>query len=227
LNKFAIIVAGGTGTRMGSTVPKQFLQLAGKPVLMHSIQAFHEYSTSVGIIVALPASSFPAWETLCEDYAFNIPHKLCEGGKTRYDSVKNALSLVNADSIVAIHDGVRPLISSGLISRSFDHASETGNAIPVTYITDSVRMIIDRVNKPVDRGSLRLIQTPQVFHASLIIDAYQRNYSGEFTDDASVLEAAGKSINLIQGDPYNFKITYPEDLVIAEALLRYQQTKQF
>jgi 2-C-methyl-D-erythritol 4-phosphate cytidylyltransferase len=226
LNKFVIIVAGGTGTRMGSTVPKQFLQLAGKPVLMHSIQAFHEYSTSVQIIVVLPAASISTWETLCDSYNFSIPHKLCEGGKIRYESVKNALSLIKADSIVAIHDGVRPLVSSELISRSYDHAAENGNAIPVTYITDSVRIIKDMSNNPLDRGSLRLIQTPQVFHASLIIDAYQRNHSGVFTDDASVLEAAGKSINLIQGDPYNFKITYPEDLIIAEALLKYQHNKK-
>jgi 2-C-methyl-D-erythritol 4-phosphate cytidylyltransferase len=226
LNKFAIIVAGGTGIRMGSTVPKQFLQLAGRPVLMHSIQAFHEYSTSVKIVIVLPSSLFSDWEALCEANAFNIPHKLCEGGKIRYDSVKNALSLINADSLVAIHDGVRPLVSADLISRSFDHASDNGNAIPVTYVTDSARIINGSTNTRVDRSSLRLIQTPQVFEASLIIGAYQRNNSDQFTDDAGVLEAAGTTINLIQGDPYNFKITYPEDLVIAEALLKYQQNRQ-
>ncbi|MCX6288030.1 MAG: 2-C-methyl-D-erythritol 4-phosphate cytidylyltransferase [Bacteroidetes bacterium] len=222
MDKFAIIVAGGTGTRMSSAIPKQFLPLAGKPVLMHSIQAFHEYDAKVKIIVALPTGLISEWKTLCSRYSFTIPHTLAQSGKVRFDSVKNALSFVKLDGIVAIHDGVRPMISKGLISRAYDHAIAHDNAIPVTPVTDSVRMTNGNMNHPVDRSHLRLIQTPQVFLTSLILKAYQQGYQDSFTDDASVLEAAGETINLIRGDPYNIKITYPEDLVIAEALIKYK-----
>ena len=211
-------MAGGTGTRMNSVVPKQFLELAGKTVLMHSIQAFYDYDASTQIIVALHPALFTAWKTLCLEYSFSIPHTLAEGGEKRFDSVKNALSFVTADGIVAVHDGVRPLLSRGLISRAFDAALLHGNAIPFTPVTDSVRKTEGAANCPVDRSSLRLIQTPQVFLASQILKAYEQPYRDSFTDDAGVLEAAGGTINLIHGDTYNIKITYAEDLAIAEAL---------
>jgi len=222
LDKFAIIVAGGAGTRMNSAVPKQFIPLAGKPVLMHSISAFYEYDASICIIITLPGLLFSSWEALCDLHSFRIPHKVAEGGKMRFDSVKNALKLITADGIVAIHDGVRPLVSRELISRAFSHAVSHGNAIPAVPVTDSVRKVSGNLNKPLDRSNLKLIQTPQVFHASQILNAYQQDYSDSFTDDASVLEAAGGTINLIRGEPYNLKITCPEDLFIAEALLGHR-----
>lgn len=165
---------------------------------------------------------FHHWKTLCMKHSFNIPHTLSQGGEKRFDSVHNALSFLTSDSVVAVHDGVRPLVSVGLISRAFDHAVTNGNAIPVTPVTDSVRKSEGKTNSPVDRSSLRLIQTPQVFMASHLLKAYEQQYRESFTDDASVLEAAGYPINLIRGDQYNIKITYPEDLAIAEALMKYQ-----
>ncbi len=216
-------MAGGTGTRMGSAVPKQFLLIADKPVLMHSIIAFNEYDAGIKIIVALPSSLFSQWEALCRQYSFSLPHTLAKGGEKRFDSVKNALHFVTADGLVAIHDGARPLVSRDLISRAFDHARLHQNAIPATPVTDSVRQIAGRVNKPIERENLRLVQTPQVFHSDLILKAYQQAYRESFTDDASVLEAAGGAVSLIGGDPYNIKITYPRDLLIAEALLKYSQ----
>jgi len=223
LDKFAIIVAGGTGTRMNSAVPKQFLMLAGKPVLMHSIAAFHDFDTSVKIIVALPSLLFGEWESLCKLHSFSIPHVLSPGGKVRFESVKNALSLVTADGMVAVHDGVRPLASPGLIRRAYDHASVHGSAIPAAPVTDSVRREEGGMNSPVDRSSLRLIQTPQVFRAALLLEAYKQDYRESFTDDASVVESAGSKVSLISGEQYNIKITHPEDLAIAEALLTYRQ----
>lgn len=216
-------MAGGSGNRMSSAIPKQFLSLAGKPVLMHSIKAFHEYDPLLKIIVALPQSLFSAWETLCKEHVFELPHILANGGRMRFDSVKNALSFVSADGIVAVHDGVRPLVSQSLISRAYDHAALNGNAIPFTPVTDSVRESYGNINQPLNRINLRLIQTPQVFHSSLLLEAYALDYSDRFTDDASVIEAAGVPINLIPGEPYNIKITFPEDLAIAEALLKYSQ----
>ncbi len=223
MHRFAIIVAGGTGNRMNSAVPKQFLLLAGKPVLMHSINAFHEYDASVKIIVALPAMLFSSWQELCNLHSFKIPHTLAEGGTMRFDSVKNALKLITADGLAAVHDGVRPIVGHGLISRAFDHALHFGNAIPAVPVTDSVRKTDLNSNSPIDRSSLMLIQTPQVFSLALIRKAYQQDYQDSFTDDASTLEASGEPISLIPGEPYNIKITYPEDLSIAEALLKFRQ----
>lgn len=207
---------------MNSSVPKQFLPLCGKPVLMHSVKAFHSYHPQLKIIIAMHPDLFHHWKTLCMKHSFNIPHTLSQGGEKRFDSVHNALSFLTSDSVVAVHDGVRPLVSVGLISRAFDHAVTNGNAIPVTPVTDSVRKSEGKTNSPVDRSSLRLIQTPQVFMASHLLKAYEQQYRESFTDDASVLEAAGYPINLIRGDQYNIKITYPEDLAIAEALMKYQ-----
>ena len=223
MDKFAIIVAGGTGNRMNSPLPKQFLLIFGKPVLMHTIQAFHDYDPELRIIIALHPGLYNQWESLCYDHSFSIPHVLSPGGLKRFDSVKNALSFVTADGLVAVHDGVRPLLSQGLISRAYDHAAIYGNAIPVTHVTDSVRSLEDRSNKPIDRSTLRLIQTPQVFKAGPLLKSYEQAYRESFTDDASVFEAVGHAINLIPGEPYNIKITYPEDLLIAESLMKFKQ----
>lgn len=226
MDQFAIIVAGGTGTRVNSAVPKQFIPIAGKPVLMHSILAFHDFNPSTHLIVALHPDLFGAWKSLCLQYSFTVPHTLAEGGKTRFDSVKNALSFVSADGIVAIHDGVRPLVSKHLISRAFDHALVHGNAIPAVPMTDSVRKTDNGSSSPLDRSQLSLIQTPQVFLTNLILHAYKQPYRDSFTDDASVLEASGTAISLIPGEPYNIKITYPEDLAVAEALMKYRDSQE-
>jgi 2-C-methyl-D-erythritol 4-phosphate cytidylyltransferase len=209
---------------MNSDIPKQFLPLSGEPVLMHSIRAFHEQDPATRIIVALPARLFDEWKILCERHSFDIPHELSEGGERRFDSVKNSLFFVTADGIVAVHDGARPLTGNGLISRAFDHALVHGNAVPFAPVTDSVRKTGKNSNMPLDRRELKLIQTPQVFLSTQILKAYQQEYNDSFTDDASVVEAAGFMISLIEGEPYNLKITFPEDLAIAEALLKFRNT---
>ena len=222
MEKFAVIVAGGTGTRMNSFVPKQFLKLAGKPVLMHPVNSFFSYDPAICIIVVLPAELISGWESLCTQYGFTIPHTVVEGGEKRFFSVKNALEKIPSAGLTAIHDGARPLAGQDLIGRAFDYASVHGNAIPVTRVTDTVRILSGSSNNPMDRSKLRLIQTPQVFDTALIKNAYTRAYNNTFTDDASVLEAMGMKINLIEGEPFNIKITYPEDLFIAEALIGHQ-----
>lgn len=223
MKKFALIVAGGTGTRMGSGIPKQFLLLDGIPVLMHTLKIFFDADPATKLILALPGSQFQAWRKLCSEFSFSLEHQLSPGGATRYESVKNALSLLTADGFVAIHDGVRPLASRDLIDRAFETASLQGSAVPVIPVRDSVRTVGDGSSRPFDRTSLRLVQTPQVFRSELILDAYQKAVPGPYTDDASVLEAAGIIVHLIDGEPYNLKITFPEDLALAESLIRLKQ----
>lgn len=204
---------------MNSPVPKQFLSIAGLPVLMHSIRAFQLAEPGIKIIVALPPESYRQWQDLCLSHVFRIPHQLSPGGPTRYDSVKNALSFVPAEGLVAIHDAVRPLASKELIQTAFREAEVHGSAIPCVPVRDSVRILEGENSSILDRNLLRIIQTPQAFRASLILRAYAGTASGTFTDDAGVAEQAGSTVHLIEGDPDNIKITYPADLVIAEAIL--------
>jgi len=203
---------------MGSDIPKQFIELAGRPVLMHTIEKFRAFDDSVKIITVLPEDQFGLWENMKKKYSFSVPHKLVAGGAHRFFSVKNGLKEVDDDSLVAVHDGVRPLVSVDTIKRCFSAAEEFGNAIPVVAPSDSVRMIRGQGNMVVDRHYLRLIQTPQVFNAKLIRKAYLQDYDPEITDDATLLEKTGESIHLVEGNRENIKITNPEDLVIAEAL---------
>lgn len=218
MNLYALIVAGGTGSRMGSEIPKQFIELAGKPVLMHTIERFLAFDSSIKIITVLPESQLGYWKKLLKKYSFSVPHTLVTGGTTRFFSVKNGLQEVEDNSIVAIHDGVRPLVSTETIKRCFKAAEEFGNAIPVITPPDSVRMITGQGNMPVNRHFLRIIQTPQVFNAKLIKKAYLQDYNPDFTDDATLLEKTGENIHLVHGNRENIKITNPEDLVIAGAL---------
>ena len=218
MNRYALIVAGGTGTRMGTDIPKQFLELAGKPVLMHSIERFRSYDETIRIIVVIPESQFVFWDSLKEKYSFSVSHTLVKGGSSRFFSVKNGLREVEDNSIVAIHDGVRPLVSTDTIERCFRTAMEFGNAIPVINSSDSVRMVTEHGNIPVNRHRLKIIQTPQVFNAGLIKKAYLREFSPEYTDDAMLLETTGEIIHLVEGNRENIKITNPEDLTIAGAL---------
>ena len=218
MNRYALIVAGGTGTRMGTDIPKQFLELAGKPVLMHSIERFRSYDETIRIIVVIPESQFVFWDSLKEKYSFSVYHTLVKGGSSRFFSVKNGLREVEDNSIVAIHDGVRPLVSTDTIARCFRTAMEFGNAIPVINSSDSVRMVTEHGSIPVNRHRLKIIQTPQVFNAGLIKKAYLREFSPEYTDDAMLLETTGEIIHLVEGNRENIKITNPEDLTIAGAL---------
>jgi 2-C-methyl-D-erythritol 4-phosphate cytidylyltransferase len=219
MNLYVLIVAGGAGKRMGTAIPKQFLELDGKPVLMHTIARFKEFDESIKIITVLPGNQLKYWAKLCKKYSFSIPQTLVTGGPTRYLSVKYGLQHVKEDSLVAIHDGVRPLVSKQTIKRCFDAAKKFGNAVPVISPADSLRMINEQGSVPVDRETVKIIQTPQVFNSGLIKKAYLRKYRADFTDDATVLEKAGESIHLVEGNRENIKITNPEDLIIAAALL--------
>jgi 2-C-methyl-D-erythritol 4-phosphate cytidylyltransferase len=216
---YVVIVAGGSGKRMGAEIPKQFLELSGKPVLMHTIERFKAFNESIEIITVLPENQLRHWCELQTKYSFTVPQTLVKGGSVRFYSVRNGLKFVNEPGLVAIHDGVRPFVSIDTIKRCFDAAEKYGNAIPVISPADSLRMVTENGSIPVDRRQVRQVQTPQVFKAELIKSAYQKNYRPEFTDDATVLEMNGGKINLVEGNRENIKITNPEDLLISEALL--------
>lgn len=216
---YAVIVAGGSGKRMGADMPKQYLEISGKPVLMHTLERFKTFDESIEIITVLPENQLRFWADLQVKYSFKIPHTLVKGGKTRFFSVKNGLKFVDVPGLVAVHDGVRPFVSIDTIRRCFDTAEKLGNAIPVITPSDTLRMISEKGSIPMNRTLVRQVQTPQVFNAELIKKAYLQEYLPEFTDDASVLEKTGVKINLVEGNRENIKITNPEDLIISNALL--------
>jgi 2-C-methyl-D-erythritol 4-phosphate cytidylyltransferase len=220
MKKTAIIVAGGTGMRMKQEVPKQFLVLYGMPVLMHTITCFYTYDHAIDLIIALPGQYRKYWDDLCEEHGFEIKHRVANGGFTRFDTVKNSLEAVQNGGLVAIHDGVRPLVSTAVIKRCFAVAEEKGTAIPCIPVNESIRIQEDDGSRPVDRSPYRLIQTPQVFRWEIIQKAYEQEYDPEFTDDAGVVEKAGFTVTLVEGNEENIKITTPSDLLIAEALLK-------
>jgi len=219
VKRVAIIVAGGTGKRMKCAQPKQFLLLKGLPILMHTIKQFNLYDPSMQIIVALPDDQKGYWNELCELHCFNNSHIITSGGRTRFQTVKKSLKLVNDKSIVAIHDGVRPLVSLDTIDRCFKAAILYGNAVPCISISESMRKVNSNESRQVDRKKFRLIQTPQIFHARIVKNAYNQQYKKEFTDDASVVEKGGFKIKLVEGNVENIKITYPSDLRYAESLI--------
>lgn len=218
-NLYAIIVAGGRGSRMGSELPKQFLPIGGKPVLMHTLEAFYNYNAQVQLILALPVDQQTYWAQLCSEHHFTIPHQVVDGGETRFHSVLHALSFVEGDGLVAVHDGVRPFVHPDTIDRCFASAFEHGATIPVVDVVDSMREVSGETSKAVSRADYRLVQTPQVFDITLLKNAYRQPYQPSFTDDASVVEAFGHDIALTAGNRENIKITTPFDLIIAEALL--------
>lgn len=203
---------------MKATVPKQFLEVAGKPILIHTFLTFQKYAPDLEFVLVLPEEHFETWRSLCQEHRFFIRHQLAANGPTRFHSVKNGLKLVPDDALVAIHDGVRPLVSMETIERCFHQAARFGNAVPVVAATESLRLLDNGLSTPLARDQVRVIQTPQCFHARLIKKAYNRNYSEAFTDDASVLEADGERIFLVEGNPENIKITTQADLIIAGAL---------
>jgi 2-C-methyl-D-erythritol 4-phosphate cytidylyltransferase len=220
LKKFAIIVAGGSGSRMKSEEPKQFLKILGKPVLAYTLQVFYSFDPSIEIIVVLPEKQIKRWEELKKEDNITISHKICAGGSTRFQSVKNGLDQINADGIVAIHDGVRPFVSSDTIQKCFETAEIKGSAVPIVPVSDSLRYIGEGKNSAVNRSDFAAIQTPQCFRVEKVKKAYQQEYREEFTDDASVAEAAGFEIFLTEGNTENIKITTPSDLLIAEAFAK-------
>jgi 2-C-methyl-D-erythritol 4-phosphate cytidylyltransferase len=219
LKYFAIIVGGGSGSRMLSEVPKQFMLLRGRPVLMHTIEAFDKSDYNPKIIVVLNVDFHQYWENLCLLHNFSIPHKLVKGGTQRFDSVKNGIKAIKTKAIVAIHDAVRPLLSKQLIDRTFEEAERSGNAVAAIKSRDSVRQNTGTHTIPLDREEIYLIQTPQTFSSEILKKAYTQEYRNEFTDDASVAEKLGIKINLIDGETRNFKITFPEDIRLAEIYL--------
>lgn len=216
---YAIIVAGGSGSRMQSDIPKQFMLINGKPVIMHTIEAFHNSCFAPVINVVLSAGFHEYWRTLCANHNFTIPHQLVLGGEQRFHSVKNGLEYVESPAIVAIHDAVRPCVSKDLIESAFKQAERMGNAVAAVKSRDSVRQKTETGSVSLDRENIYLIQTPQVFSSEILEKAYSQEYRKEFTDDASVVEMSGVSITMIEGDTRNLKITFPQDILIAEAFL--------
>ena len=243
MQKYAIIVAGGKGLRMGGELPKQFIPIEGRPVLMRTLDAFYAYDNSIKIILVLPVDHQTYWKQLCYDYQFAVPHLIANGGATRFHSVQNGLSLVDApEALVAVHDGVRPFVSHAVMSRCYHDAASLGAVVPVIPVVETVRQLVKRdgadsdashpeaiVHCPlsivnsrsvtVDRNAYRLVQTPQTFRASLLRRAYQQPYCDAFTDDASVVEALGETVHLVEGNRENIKLTTPFDLTVARALV--------
>lgn len=219
---YAIIVGGGSGTRMQSALPKQFLLICGRPVLTHTIEAFYSSAANPQIIVVLPAPYHGYWKQLCVDHNFNVPHQLIAGGETRFHSVKNGLDIIDedADSLIAVHDAVRPLISTAIIEKTYQDAAKYGNAVTAVKSRDSVRLMGNGISRSLVRNDVYLVQTPQTFQSAQIKNAYLQPYSSKFTDDASVVEETGIKINLTDGDHRNIKITFPEDIGIAEMFFR-------
>ena len=214
-----IIVAGGTGQRMQSEIPKQFLEISGIPILMHTLRVFHEMDIDINIILVIPEAHIRTWKILCEEHAFKLPHHTAFGGNTRFQSVKNGLNHVQEGSLIAIHDGVRPLVSQEVIRNAFHIAGKFGTAVPAIPVNESMRIKENDGNKTLNRKLVRIIQTPQVFKYSIIKKAYQQTYHESFTDDAMVVEATGQKVRLTEGNIENIKITRKIDLKIAEALI--------
>ena len=219
MEKYVIIVAGGSGKRMGGEVPKQFLLVAGKPILMHTVEAFTRTSSDFKFILVLPEEHFSTWNSLCEQYNFSVPMQMVAGGKERFFSVKNALEYVPNGSLVAVHDGVRPFVSKETINEAFKVAEKNGSAVPVIDEVDSLRRVSDGTSQAVNRAEYKRVQTPQVFQSTILKKAYNQEFSSFFTDDASVVESISEKITLTSGNVENIKLTTPHELLLAEALV--------
>jgi 2-C-methyl-D-erythritol 4-phosphate cytidylyltransferase len=234
MKRYVLIVAGGRGIRMGGDLPKQFIPLEGKPILMHTLEAFYRWDKTARVFIVLPSEHQTYWRMLCREIGCKVPHEIVNGGETRFHSVQNGLRFIaqeeglaldhNAksgsacNSLVAVHDGVRPFASVEMIDRCFLEAEHSGATIPVIPLVDSIREIEEHGSHPVDRSHFVAVQTPQVFNLSLLLDAYCQPYTPSFTDDASVVESFGHSITTVEGCRENIKITTPFDLSVAESL---------
>ena len=218
MKKYIVIVAGGKGLRMGGDIPKQFLPVCGKPVLMRTLEAFYAYDADIHIILVLPVSQQAYWKELCQEYQFALSHDIANGGDTRFHSVMNGLALVEGDGLVGVHDGVRPFVSQEVIARCYEEAADCKAVIPVIDVVETVRHLTEDGSETVPRDHYKLVQTPQVFEVALLRRAYQQMYTDLFTDDASVVEALGEKVYLVQGNRENIKLTTPFDLKLAEML---------
>ena len=220
MKRYAIIVAGGKGLRMGGDLPKQFIPIEGRPVLMRTLDTFHACDESIQIILVLPRDHQDYWRELCVQYQFAVPHRIADGGVTRFHSVQSGLSQVDApEALVAVHDGVRPFVSHEVISRCYAEAEAHGAVVPVIPVVETVRQLTGEGSVTVDRNAYRLVQTPQTFRATLLRRAYEQPYTDAFTDDASVVEALGETVTLVDGNRENIKLTTPFDLIVAKALV--------
>ena len=233
--EFVIIVAGGKGLRMGGDIPKQFLPIGGKPILMRTLERFRAYSETLQIILVLPEAQHDYWQELCKQYEFQVDYQIANGGQTRFHSVQNGLTLVpdDAEGVVGVHDGVRPFPSIEVITRCYETARQTKAVIPVIPVVETVRQILpsnqsnpNAVSNPssitVPRDQYRLVQTPQTFDIQLLKAANRQPYNDGFTDDASVVESYGHPITLVEGNRENIKITTPYDITVAEAIINSQ-----
>ena len=223
MQKYAIIVAGGKGLRMGGELPKQFIPIEGRPVLMRTLDTFHACDPSIQIILVLPRDHQPYWQELCREYHFAVPHRIADGGATRFHSVQNGLAQVDDidEALVGVHDGVRPFVSQKVVDDCFREAWIHGAAIPMIELQDSLRHIVggNGVTEVVRRDRYRLVQTPQVFKLSVLRRAYEQRFVETFTDDASVVEAAGMQVVAVEGNRENIKLTTPFDLMVAKTLM--------
>jgi 2-C-methyl-D-erythritol 4-phosphate cytidylyltransferase len=224
--KYAVIVAGGRGVRMHTTIPKQFLPFMGKPLLCYAFEAFAKAMPGIKLVLVLPGDQLKSAQVVLKSYIGGIDVTVVEGGETRFHSVQNGLKKIKDDGIVFVHDGARPLLSDDLIHRCYQQALEMGSAIPAIPINDSVRMVEDGITRAINREQLRIVQTPQTFKTELILPAFQQEWRPEFTDEATVVEANGTEVFLIDGLQDNIKITVPDDMIIAEVLLKARANKQ-
>ncbi len=220
MDKYAVIVAGGKGYRMGNAIPKQFLPLAGQPGLYHTIKAFKDAFEDIKLVLVLPQDQLSYAQMVLQAFPERIDMAIVTGGETRFHSVQNGLKAVSGNSVIFVHDGVRPLVSTELIQRCYAQAVEKGSAIPAIAVADSMRIIEGDNSRPVDRQHMRSIQTPQTFRADILLPAFEQVYKEEFTDEATVVEAYGEDVYLAEGEKNNIKLTTPEDMLIAETILK-------
>ena len=219
MERSAVIVAGGSGKRMGGPIPRQFLLLKGRPLLCWTIEAFHRYDPAMPIIVVLPEQQIPIWKSLCIGHHFHVPHETVAGGEERFHSVRNGLALVKHDGLVAVHDGVRPLVSVELIDRCFKAADEHAAAIPVVPVVPSIRESTPEGSRALDRSKLLAVQTPQCFHTDLLRKAFESPYDSTFTDEATLVERMGVKVHLVEGEESNIKVTTATDMRTIELQL--------
>lgn len=224
MKKYAVIVAGGKGVRMGSAVPKQFLPLNGQPILYHTIKAFADAFADMQLVLVLPQDQLSYAQMVLQSFPERIDITIVVGGETRFHSVQNGLKVVEHDSVVFVQDGVRPLVTKELIQRCYVQAIEKGSAIPAIPVADSMRILEDEDSRPIDREQMRIIQTPQTFKAEVILPAFNQEYQAAFTDEATVVEAYGDVVYLVDGERSNIKVTTPEDMIVAEALLKARES---
>lgn len=219
MKKYAVIVAAGTGSRMKSDVPKQFMLLKNKPVLFYAVDTFLKAYVDLEVILVLPTEHMAKGQEIIDGFFDSKRIRICEGGRTRFQSVKNGLSLIEVESIIFVHDGVRCMLTSDLIHRCYTAVEEFGTAVPVVNCKESVRIITEEGNEPLDRDLVKVVQTPQAFHSRILLPAFQIDYKEKFTDEATVVEAYGLKIHLVEGEENNIKITQPSDLLFAESLI--------